>query len=107
MEYTYEDLKKQKVADLRTIAAGIDHEAVQGATQMNKEHLLKAICTALNIDMHIHHVAHISNKSKLKAQIKKFKAKRDTALEKKKHEDYRIAISKIHELKRELRKAAE
>ncbi len=107
MEYTFENLKKQKVADLRTIAAGIDHEAVQGATQMNKDHLLQAICTALNIDMHIHHVAHIKGKAKLKAQIKKIKAARDKALEKKKQEDYLIAIRKIHELKRELRKAAD
>jgi len=105
MEFTYEELRKKKVAELREIAAGIDE--VQGATQMNKDHLLEAICTALNIDMHVHHVAHLKGKAKMKAQIREFKKKRDKALEKKKKEDYLTYIRKIHDLKRELRKAAE
>jgi hypothetical protein len=36
------------------MAKGIDHEAVKGFTQMNKEHLLPAVCKALGIDMHKH-----------------------------------------------------
>jgi len=107
MEYTFEDLKKKKVAELREIAAGIDHEAVQGATQMHKDHLLEAICHALDIDMHIHHVAHMKNKAKIKAKIRALKVKREKALDKKKHEDYRGIIREIHHLKRELRKAAD
>ena len=55
MAYTYHELKEKTVADLREIAKGIEHEAVEGATQMNKDHLLKALCTALGIDMHEHH----------------------------------------------------
>ena len=53
--HTYPELKKKSLAELREIAAGIQHDAVQGATQMNKDHLLAGICKALNIDMHVHH----------------------------------------------------
>ena len=31
MSYTYEELKHKTVAQLREIAAGIEHEAVKGA----------------------------------------------------------------------------
>ena len=44
---TYEDLKKKTVAELRDLAKGLSHEAVQGYTQMNKDHLLPALCKAL------------------------------------------------------------
>ena len=50
MATTYEDLKKKTVAELRDMAKGLTHEAVQGYTQMNKEHLLPALCKALGID---------------------------------------------------------
>ena len=40
MAFTYHELKEKNVADLREIAKGIEHEAVQGYTQLNKEHLL-------------------------------------------------------------------
>jgi hypothetical protein len=49
MAYTFEELKHKTVAELRDIAKGIEHEAVQGHTQMNKEHLLRAISNALGI----------------------------------------------------------
>ena len=47
MTHSYGELKKMTVAQLREIAAGTQHEAVQGHTQMNKEHLLQALCSAL------------------------------------------------------------
>ena len=47
MAHTYEELSKMTVVELRDIAKDVDHEAVQGATQMNKEHLLPALCKAL------------------------------------------------------------
>src|SRR5688572_17091215 len=50
MAHTYEELKKKTVAELRDIAKDIEHEAVQGFTQMNKDHLLPAICKALGIE---------------------------------------------------------
>ncbi|RLD14933.1 hypothetical protein DRI50_04695, partial [candidate division KSB1 bacterium] len=43
MEYTYKELKHKTVAELREIAAGLG-DALKGYTQMNKEHLLEAIC---------------------------------------------------------------
>ena len=55
MAHTYEELKKKTVQELREIAKSVQHEAVQGATQMNKEHLLPALCKALGIDTHQHH----------------------------------------------------
>src|SRR5256885_9142107 len=38
MAYTYDELKHKTVAELRDIAVGIEHEALQGYTQLNKEH---------------------------------------------------------------------
>src|SRR2546426_358150 len=52
---TYEELRHKTIAELREIAKGIDHEAVQGYTQLNKEHLIPAICKALGIETHAHH----------------------------------------------------
>ena len=45
-EYTYEQLKHKTIGDLREIARGLDHEAVQGFSQLNKEHLLPGLCKA-------------------------------------------------------------
>jgi len=80
MEYTFKDLKEKTVAELRDIARNIEHEAVTGYTQLNKEHLLQAICTALNIDMHVHHDVKGLDKSKMKIEIRKLKLERDEAL---------------------------
>ena len=55
MAHTFPELKSKPLAELREIAAGIEHEAVKGYTQLNKDHLLAALCKALNIDMHVHH----------------------------------------------------
>ncbi len=56
MAYTYEELKGKTIAELREIAKGVEqHEAVQGFSQMNKEHLLPALCKALGVDTHGHH----------------------------------------------------
>ena len=50
MEHTYHDLREMTVAQLREVAATLEHEAVQGYSQLNKEPLLLAICQALDID---------------------------------------------------------
>ena len=47
MEHTYKELKHKTVAQLREIASGIEHEAVKGHTQLNKDHLIKAISPKL------------------------------------------------------------
>ena len=54
MAFTYEQLKHKTLAELREIAKGSEHEAVQGYTQMNKEHLVVALSKALGIQ-HEHH----------------------------------------------------
>ena len=52
MAHTYEELKGKTVDELREIAKGLDNEAVKGFSQLNKEHLLPALCKALGIDTH-------------------------------------------------------
>ena len=77
---TYEELHKKTVAELREIAKGLPHEAVQGYTQMNKEHLLPAICQALGIDGHAHH--HLESgfdKAKIKTRMRELRHQRDEA----------------------------
>ncbi|RMI19777.1 MAG: hypothetical protein D6681_02740 [Calditrichaeota bacterium] len=105
MAYTFKELKKKTVAELREIAAGIEHEAVQGYTQMNKEHLLEAICKALHIDMHEHHVAQGIDKTAIKSRIKALKKERDQAIEAKDYDRLKAVRKEIKALKRKLRRA--
>ncbi len=83
---TFEELKHMTVTGLREIAAGLPNEALKGHTQMNKDHLLKAICHALKIDMHAHHEVVGVNKVDIKAQIRELKKKRDELIEAGDHE---------------------
>jgi hypothetical protein len=76
MAHTYEELKKKTIAELRDIGKDVPHDAVQGYTQMNKEHLLPALCQALGIDAHEHHAAALAQKSALKARMRELKAAR-------------------------------
>jgi len=105
MAYLYEELKVKTVAELREIAVGIQHDALQGYTQLNKEHLLVAMCKALNIDMHAHHEVKGVNKTELKAQIRELKKKRDEAQAAHDHARLRDVRRQIHHLKREIHKA--
>ena len=104
-EYTFDELRHASVARLREIAEGIEHEAVQGYTQMNKEHLLEAICTALDIDTHVHHQVVGIDKTAIKSQIKALKKERDAALEARDRAQLKTIRRKIHRLKRKLHKA--
>jgi hypothetical protein len=107
MAYSYLELKKKTVAQLREIAKGIEHEAVKGYSQLNKEHLLVGLCKALGIDHRVHHVAHGIDKTKIKAEIKQLKKQRDEILsqEEKDYKKLTIIRAKIHRFKRRLRKA--
>lgn len=105
MAYTYEELKTKTVAQLREIAASSQHEAVQGYTQLNKEHLLAAICKAFNIEMHEHHRVIGVNKSATKGEIKRLKGLRDAALETHDHKQLKVVRRRIHRLKRMMHKA--
>jgi hypothetical protein len=105
MAHTYDELKHKTVAELREIAKGVEHEAVKGYTQMNKDHLLVALCKALGIDTHVHHHAVGAEKVKQKAKIKELKKKRDAILASKSRDGLKAVLREIHGLKRALRRA--
>lgn len=104
MSYTFNELKKKTVAELKEIAAGIQHEAVQGYTQLNKDHLLKAICTALNIDLFEHHRAIGADKSTIKSQIRELKKNKNAAIAAHHLKELRVIRKKIKILKNKLRR---
>jgi hypothetical protein len=104
MAFTFEDLKHKTVADLREIAKGIENEAVQGYTQMNKEHLLVAISKALGIQ-HEHHDVVGVDKADIKAKIRDLKQKRAQLLAAHDHAQLKAVRRTIHRLKRQIHKA--
>ncbi len=105
MAYTHHELKHKTLAELRDIAKDMDQEAVKGYTQLNKEHLVVAICRALNIDMHEHHEVVGIDKSAIKSRIHEWKKKRDAALAAHDHAELKRARRSIHHLKRQIHKA--
>ncbi|MCP4214111.1 MAG: hypothetical protein GY765_05615 [bacterium] len=105
MSHTYAELKKKTVNELRKIASGIEHDAVQGYTQLNKEHLLVSLCNALGLDTFEHHKAVGINKTKIKKQIKALKKKRDDLLATKDRKELKGILDRIHSFKRKLHKA--
>jgi DNA-binding IclR family transcriptional regulator len=100
---TYEDLKKKTVAELRDMAKGLTHDAVQGYTQMNKEHLLPALCKALGIEHAHHHVEASFDKSKIKARMKTLRAERDKALEAHDSAKLKVIRTELHTLNHRIR----
>ena len=104
MEHTYEQLKHMTVAELRDIAKGSEHEALQGYTQLNKEHLISAIAKAFGIQ-HEHHEVVGVDKASIKAQIRAMKKKRDDALAAHDRAQLKVARRTIHRLKRRIHKA--
>jgi len=105
MTYTHAELKKKTVAELREIAAGVEHEAVKGHSQMNKEHLLVALCKALNIDIHDHHQVVGLNKAQVKANIRRMKEKLAAAIAAKDRKQISYCHRQIHRQKRTIHKA--
>jgi hypothetical protein len=105
MAYTHNELRHKTLAELRDIAKDIQHDAVQGYTQLNKDHLVVAICKALGIEMHEHHDVVGIDKAAIKSRIKALKTKRNEAITA--HD--RAALKKtrrgIHRLKRQIHKA--
>jgi hypothetical protein len=104
MAYTYEELKHKTLADLREIAKNTEHDAVQGYTQMNKEHLVGALAKALGIQ-HTHHDVIGIDKSSIKARIRQLKTQRAAALEAHDHAQLKVVRRTIHRLKRQIHKA--
>lgn len=104
MAHTYEELKHKTVADLREIAKGIEHDAVQGYTQMNKDHLLSALSKALGIQ-HEHHDVVGVDKSAIKSRIRELKTQREAAIAAHDNAQLKVVRRTIHRLKRRIRKA--
>ena len=101
--HTFEELKAKTVQELREIAKDVHHDAVQGFSQMNKEHLLPALCKALGLDMHEHHQVKGIDKTAIKARIRELKKERDVALEAHDHDRLKSVRREIHHLNREIR----
>ena len=104
MAFTYEELKHKTVAELREIAKDIEHEAVQGYTQLNKEHLLVAISKALGLK-HEHHDVVGVDKASIKARMRELKTKRKAALAAHDHAQLKVVRRTLHRLKRRIHKA--
>ena len=106
MAYSFEELSKMTVADLREVAkAQGDVEVLHGQTTMHKRELVLALCTALGVEGHAHHEVMGIDKRALKAEIRDLKAERDQALEA--HDAVRLkrVRREIHQLKHRLRAA--
>ena len=103
MAYTYEELKGKTVQELRDIAKDVQHDAVQGFSQLNKEHLLPALCKALGIDTFEHHHVEGIDKVGIKAKMRELRTKRDAALEAHDHDTLKSIRRQIHRLNRQIR----
>jgi hypothetical protein len=107
MAHTYEELKAKTIDQLREIARETDHEAVKGHTQMNKEHLLPALCKALGIEFHKHphHAAVGIDKPKLKARMHTLKAEKQQAIGAHDRKKLKALRREHHRLNRKIRAA--
>jgi hypothetical protein len=103
MTHTYESLHTMTLAQLREIAKETHHDAVQGYSQMNKDHLLPALCKALGIDAHAHHAAHGELKANAKQRMAELRVKRQQAIEAHDHELLRAIRREYHHLNHQLR----
>jgi hypothetical protein len=104
-DYTFEELSKKNVTQLREIAEGVQHEAVQGLKTMHKDDLVKALCTAFGIEARAKKQVIGIDKAAVKGQIKELKTKRSAALEAHDHAALKKARRKIHRLKRKMRRS--
>ena len=103
-DHTYEELKKKTVAELREIAKGLEHDAVKGYSQLNKEHLLPAVCQALGIDAHEHHhVVGGFDKSATRAKMRSLKAKLQAELDAHDHGKVKALRRQLHRLNHQVR----
>ena len=99
MAHTYEELNSKTVAELREIAK----DTVQGASQMNKDKLLPALCKALGIEGHVHHEVHGIDKSAVKAKMHELKTERARALDAHDHLRLKSIRRHMHKLNHQIR----
>ena len=103
MAYTYNELKGKTIAELRDIAKDVTHDTVQGYSQMNKDHLLPALCKALGVSMHEHHVVGNFDKGALKARMKKLRSERAAALDSGDQKKLKAVRRHLHALNHQIR----
>jgi hypothetical protein len=102
MAYTLHELKEKTIQELRDIAKDVSNQdAVQGYSQMNKEHLLPALAKALGIQDH-HDVVGI-NKQAIKAQMRQLRQQREVALTAHDAIKLKSVRRQLHKLNRQIR----
>jgi hypothetical protein len=99
MAHTYEELRGKTVAELRELA----RDTVVGASQMNKDHLLPALCRALGIDLHAHHEVQGIDKPAIKAEMRELRTARDRALDTHDHLKLKAIRRQMHRLNHQIR----
>jgi DNA polymerase III epsilon subunit-like protein len=104
MAYTYQELKGKTIQELREIAKGAENQdAVQGYSQMNKDHLLPALCKALGIDAHEHHAVSGIDKPAIKAKMRELRKQRAAALDAHDHDALKSVRRQLHRCNRQIR----
>jgi hypothetical protein len=104
MAYTYHELKGKTIQELRDIAKGVENQdAVQGYSQMNKDHLLPALCNALGVAIHEHHDVVGIDKPAIKQKMRELRVKRDAALEARDSDALKSVRRQLHRLNRQIR----
>jgi hypothetical protein len=102
--YTYHQLHEKTIEELREIAKGVaNQDAVQGYSQMNKPHLLPALCKALGIDTHEHHDVVGIDKPAIKAKMRELKKQRGAALDAHDRDALKKIRRELHALNRQIR----
>lgn len=103
MAYTFHELKTKTIQELRDIAKDVHDAGVQGFSQMNKEHLLPALCKALGIDTHEHGTVVGIDKNAVKAKLRELNSKRLAALEAGDRDTLKSVRRQRHMLNRQIR----
>ena len=102
--YTYHDLKGKTIEELREIAKGVENQdAVQGYSQLNKQHLLPALAKVLGIETHEHHDVVGIDKPAIKSKMRELKKQRDAALEAHDAAKLKSIRRHLHSLNRQIR----
>jgi hypothetical protein len=98
----YDDLKQKTIGELREIAQGLPPEsAIQGFSQMNKEHLLPLLAKALGVHDE-HHIVGV-DKPAIKAQMRELKKERAAALEAHDSGKLKAIRRRLHRLNHQIR----
>ena len=97
----YHELQKQTAVKLREMAH--QYEDVKGASGMHKDELIDLLCQRMGITKP--HVAIVGiDKAGIKVQIRKYRKLRDEALKERDLAKLEKARTKIHRLRRQLRR---